>query len=46
MTPETKTEDQQPAAIKPQEPFELDLDDDTPLPQVCNLTDGTCESCQ
>lgn len=36
-----------PADIKPIEPFELDLNDDTPLPKICDLSgDGTCESCQ
>ena len=24
---------------------ELNLDDDTPLVAVCNITDGTCEAC-
>jgi len=30
----------------PSDPFALDLSDDTPLPVLCNLEDGTCESCQ
>lgn len=29
------------------EPFELDLNDETPLPVICELSeDGTCEACQ
>lgn len=29
------------------EPFALDLNDDTPLPVICELgEDGTCEACQ
>lgn len=28
------------------EPFALDLNDDTPLPVICDLSeDGTCEAC-
>ena len=29
------------------EPFALDLNDETPLPVICELSeDGTCEACQ
>ena len=41
MTPETTPEQDKP------EPFALDLNDDTPLPVICELSeDGTCEACQ
>ena len=41
MNPETT-----PGQDKP-EPFALDLNDDTPLPVICELSeDGTCEACQ
>ena len=38
--------EQTPEQDKP-EPFALDLNDDTPLPVICELSeDGTCEACQ
>ena len=41
MNPETT-----PEQVKP-EPFALDLNDDTPLPVFCDLSeDGTCEAWQ
>lgn len=41
MNPETTLEQDKP------EPFALDLNDDTPLPVICGLSeDGTCEACQ
>ena len=41
MNPETTPEQDKP------EPFALDLNDDTPLPVICELSeDGTCEACQ
>ena len=41
MNPETTPEQDKP------EPFALDLNDDTPLPVICELSeDGTCEVCQ
>ena len=41
MNPETTPEQDKP------EPFALDLNDDTPLPVICELSeDGTCEAFQ
>ena len=41
MNPGTPTEQDKP------EPFALDLNDETPLPVICELSeDGTCEACQ
>lgn len=41
MNPETTPEQDKP------EPFALDLNDDTPLPVICELSeDGICEACQ
>lgn len=41
MNPETQPEPVQP------DPFALDLEDETPLPVICELSeDGTCEACQ
>ena len=41
MNPETAPEQDKP------EPFALDLNDETPLPVICELSeDGTCEACQ
>lgn len=41
MNPETTPEQDKP------EPFALDLNDETPLPVICELSeDGTCEACQ
>lgn len=41
MNPETTPEQGKP------DPFALDLNDDTPLPVICELSeDGTCEACQ
>ena len=41
MNPETTPEQDKP------DPFALDLNDDTPLPIICELSeDGTCEACQ
>ena len=41
MNPETTPEQDKP------EPFALDLNDDTPLPVICEPSeDGTCEACQ
>lgn len=41
MNPDTTPEQDKP------EQFALDLNDDTPLPVICDLSeDGTCEACQ
>lgn len=41
MNPDTTPEQDKP------EPFALDLNDETPLPVICELSeDGTCEACQ
>ena len=41
MNPETTPEQDKPEA------FALDLNDDTPLPAICELSeDGACEACQ
>ena len=41
MNPEPTPEQDKP------KPFALDLNDDTPLPVICDLSeDGTCEACQ
>jgi hypothetical protein len=46
MTENTPAQDQAPQQQAASDTFALNLDDDTPLPVLCNLEDGTCESCQ